>query len=361
MRRRIGFISTNLSLGGAQRWISNISGLLKLRGYDVHVIIFDPEIDIELRDNINLHILSKKNTWYAGILKKFILARKLRSLIDRIGNFDLIISTLPYSDIITSISGIKPAYYRIANTLSSEVNALSGFKAKRRFRRYRKVYDGKNLIAVSKGVKNDLVENFSLNKNKIVTIYNPVDKSNLVCLSAQTCKTMPAVPFLVHSGRFTKQKRYDILLNAFKFYLESIGPDFPRRLLLMTNENQVLSNMISSRELERYVDVIGFKKNPFPWYRKASCMILSSDHEGMPNVILEAICLGTPVASTDCPSGPREILGGTYPECLCPVGDAFALSQSIAKAIKLKKNYKNQVIDLFHPDRSIEKIIKLCK
>ena len=361
MSQRIGFISTNLSLGGAQKWISSISNLLELRGYDVHVIIFDPTVEISLSKKVKLHFLTTKNTWYKGILKKLILARKLRSLTDKIGGFDLLISTLPYADIITSLSGIKPVNYRIANTLSSEVNALSGFKAKRRLCRYRKVYKDKNLIAVSQGVKYDLVENFGLNEKKITTIYNPVDKRYLVYRSDQICENIPDIPYLIHAGRFTKQKRYDILLDAFKLYLESTEPDFPRKLLLMTKDNQVLTSMIFSRGLEKYVDVIGFKENPFPWYRRASCMILSSDHEGMPNVILESICLGTPVASTDCPSGPREILGETYPECLCPVGDAFALSKSIAKATKLKKNYKNQIIDLFQPDRSVEKIINLCK
>jgi glycosyltransferase involved in cell wall biosynthesis len=91
--------------------------------------------------------------------------------------------------------------------------------------------------------------------------------------------------------------------------------------------------MIDARGLAGRVIVAGFQQNPYPWMRNARLLVLCSDHEGLPNVLIEALALGTPVVSTDCPSGPREILGAAGAPWLVPCGDAAALAQAMGAAL----------------------------
>ncbi len=96
--------------------------------------------------------------------------------------------------------------------------------------------------------------------------------------------------------------------------------------------------MISRRGLSDRVSVAGFQANPYPWIRGADLLILCSDHEGLPNVLVESLICGTPVVSTDCPSGPREILASDFPESLVPRGDAAALANAIERNLAATVN-----------------------
>lgn len=154
-----------------------------------------------------------------GWLGKRMLAWRLRRWFrhaTRYAGFDLIISTLPLADEVVRLAGLRRVWFRIANTLSSEIAGLSGRKAKRRRERYRKLYDGHNIIAVSQGVADDLRNNLGLARARIETIYNPFDFENERALSRQHDPDIPADPYVLHVGRFAKQKRHDVLLDVYK-------------------------------------------------------------------------------------------------------------------------------------------------
>jgi glycosyltransferase involved in cell wall biosynthesis len=97
--------------------------------------------------------------------------------------------------------------------------------------------------------------------------------------------------------------------------------------VLLAAPDPALEAMIDARGLRERVVVAGFQKNPYPWMRAAELLVLSSDREGMPNVLVEALACGTRVVSTDCPSGPREVLRGELARWLAPCGDARALAE----------------------------------
>lgn len=328
---KIVFITTNLRGGGAEKAVINLASLLAGRGHQVHVVLFESIIEHALPNDFQLHTLtSHGDKLPKGWLGKQICAFLLRRLMKRLGRpvpFDLIVSTLPFADEVVALAGLEPVWYRIANTLSSEVTLLrkrNPHKADRRYRRYRRLYDGANIIAVSEGVRDDLRGSLKLQAARIEQIYNPFDLAAIEELADRGDPDLPDVPYVVHVGRFAPQKRHDLLLQAWK------DLDLCEyKLVLLTQPSEALETLIRSFNLQAQVVVAGFRKNPYPWIRNARLLVLCSDHEGMPNVLVEALACGTPVVSTDCPSGPRELLAGFRNAQLVPTGDAAALARAI--------------------------------
>jgi glycosyltransferase involved in cell wall biosynthesis len=129
------------------------------------------------------------------------------------------------------------------------------------------------------------------------------------------------------SVAYAAQKRHDLLLAAFA------GLDTPHRLVLLTPPDARLAALVAQHGLERRVTIADFQANPYPWMAGAELLVLCSDHEGLPNVLIEALACGTPVVSTDCPSGPREILRGELARGLVACDDARALADAMQFAL----------------------------
>ena len=330
---KYGFIVTNITGGGAEKAILKICSGLAQRGHDVNLVLLEHIVTHDVPAGIPVHALTSPGARLSkGMIGKWLAARRLRRLMARLAEgrpFDLIVSTLPFADEVAVRAGLPRHWCRIANTLSAEIDLLrsrNAAKARRRRRRYRRLYGSRALIAVSDGVAQDLRGPLGLARARIERIYNPFDFTAIRSAASEPAP-LPAGPYVIHVGRFAAQKRHDLLLDAWARL------DLRHRLVLLTPPDERLSAMIEARGLAQRVMVAGFQSNPYPWMAGADLLVLCSDHEGLPNVIIEALAVGTPVVSTDCPSGPREILGKAFPECLVPVGDAVALSQAINRAL----------------------------
>lgn len=335
------FILTDLSGGGAEKAILNLSKSLIKKDHNVDIIIFRDKFEYSVPSGVKLTVLSKKPSF--GWIGKRVLAFKLRVKIykkERKGKFDLILSTLPLADEVSILAKLSNHWCRIANTLSIEVKNLSYHnvgKSQRRLNRYKNLYNGRDLVAVSEGVRLDLLDNIGLHSSNINVIYNPFDFENIRKLSIKSAN-IQAKRYIVHVGRFSKQKRHDVLLEAYSNIHNH------HKLILLTNADKRLNCMIEEKGLKDRVIIAGFQSNPYPWISNAELLVLSSDHEGMPNVIIESLVVGTPVVSTDCPSGPSEVIGRNFPEYLVPVGDPVSLAKVIDHA--LDSNVDMSQIDL---------------
>jgi len=330
---RYGFVLTNLAGGGAEKAVLNIGAALAARGHRVDVILLEDFISYPVPPGVAIHLACERSTRIAkGWLGKRLAALRLARTHARLRQeheFDVIISTLPFADEVAIAARLPRLWSRIANTLSAEIDRLrstGASKADRRLRRYRRLYAGRQLLAVSQGVAEDLRGPLGLGTARIEVIPNPFDFEGLR-RQAREAAPLPLAPYIVHAGRFSPQKRHDVLLDAY------VRLDVPHLLVLLTDPSPELSAMIAQRGLVERVRVAGFQQNPYPWIAAADLLVLSSDHEGLPNVLIEALVLGTPVVSTDCPSGPREILGAALPELLAPVGDPAALARAIDQAL----------------------------
>lgn len=320
---RFAFIVPNLVGGGAEKALLKLAQQLIHRDHVVKLILLENQIDHKPPNGVTYTSLT--NHLSSGWLQKRLAAHKLRRYILANDPWDLIVSTLPFADEIATLARLPNHWCRIANTLSIEIKQLKHSnprKARRRMTRYQRIYGSRPLIAVSEGVAADLDQQLQLD-TRIEPIPNPFDFNSIRKDASKPCSSCPERPYVIHVGRFAPQKRHDLLLDAWK------SLHIPHLLVLLTAPSDKLQSMISERKLENRVLIAGFQTNPYPWIAQAELLVLCSDHEGLPNVLIESLICGTPALSTDCPSGPREILGQEFPQCLVPCGDITALAMAI--------------------------------
>lgn len=191
------------------------------------------------------------------------------------------------------------------------------------------------VIAVSEGVAADLRDRIGLDPALICVIDNPVVTPELPALAAEMPThpwlADPDQPVILGAGRLTLQKDFPTLIRAFA----QVRAVRPARLVIIGEgpERASLENLSQALGVAEAVSLPGFQPNPFAWMAAADLFVLSSAWEGLPGVLIQAMACGTPVVSTDCPSGPREILCATAAALgpLVPVGDSTGLSAAILK------------------------------
>lgn len=191
------------------------------------------------------------------------------------------------------------------------------------------------IITVSRGVAEDLSRIAGLPLKNMRTIYNPVITPELKA-QAEAPLNHPwfaagEPPVILGMGRFVAQKDFPTLIRAFA----KVRQVKPVRLMMLGSGRDKPKLEALSQELgiEKDIAWIGFVNNPFPYMKRASMFVLSSAWEGLPTVLIEALALGLQVVSTNCESGPAEILdNGKYGE-LVPVGDADEMAEAILKVL----------------------------
>lgn len=316
--------TTNLAGGGAEKALAKIGSGLAGRGHDVDFVVCEHAGLYPPPAGCGFHALTNRAS--RGWLGKRRLASRLRRLLASHPH-DLLVSTLPFADEVAALAGVPRHICRIANTLSAELARLPAAKSQRRAARYCEIYGSRRLVAVSQGVADDLISRFGIEATRLRVIANPFDFAAIRTLAAEPCPARPVGPYILHVGRFAAQKRHDLLLDAFA------SANLRRQLVLLAPPDARLAALIAQGGLERRVTIADFQANPYPWMAGADLLVLCSDHEGLPNVLIEALACGTRVVSTDCPSGPREILRGELARGLVHCNDAVALAQAMRDAL----------------------------
>lgn len=192
------------------------------------------------------------------------------------------------------------------------------------------------VVTVSHGVASNLIDALSLPRDKVKTIYNPIVTPDLLLKSEDEAPGFPSGNNILAVGRLTRQKDYPTLLNAFSLIKDKTDANL---IILGEGEQRSeLEALIGKLGIERRVSMPGFVANPYAWMRRAQLFVLSSAWEGLPTVLVEAMACGAPVVSTDCESGPREILEGGRWGALVPVGNPKALADVILQALADRPN-----------------------
>src|SRR5208283_467201 len=217
-------------------------------------------------------------------------------------------------------------------------------------------------VAVSGGVADDLSALSGVPRDRFSVIYNPLLPRESTPEDAAAAEVVWGGwrgTRIITVGRFKAQKNHALLLQAFKRLLDRRDA---RLLILGTGElyDPTLA-LVRELGLENKVIMPGEVSNPDPYYRTAHVYVLSSNYEGFGNVIVEALACGLPVVSTDCRSGPGEILEDGRYGCLVPVGDSEALARAILNSLDAppdKEMLMRRALD-FSPERIANQFFRL--
>lgn len=200
----------------------------------------------------------------------------------------------------------------------------------------------KSIIVNSLDFKREIDKKFSI---KSSLIYNPLNKSEILLKSKEKVKLKlfkkKKSLKLINISRFTDQKDHLTLLKAFKKIHQIVNVE----LLIVgygTNENKI-HNFIKQNKLQNKIKVLSFQDNPYKFIRKSDMFILTSRFEGLPNVLLESLVLKKFIISSDCPTGPREILENGKYGFLFKIKNYKQLSLLILKYAKNRSKYQKKI------------------
>lgn len=369
-RKRIGLLVDSLVGGGAERVALNFADAFRTMGHDVHIFIIRNEVTHDTGSH-PIHPLSETGVLAKSrLINKFLLARQLRQAIAAIEAdgkaFDFFISNAEDMDRLSGIARLPNVFIRYRNSmlhfLGCKVGNKTGLKRAIRqyrwLRKFRRIYSGRHIVAITEAMKKELLGEVGLKPASISVIYNPFDFENLRRLAAERAP-VPSEPYIVYSARISGRKNQELLIRA---WLES---GVPHKLVLVggtTDEKEeayleYLKSLVGQLGGEGRVIFAGFQKNPYPWVKNAALFAMSSESEGLPTVLIEALILGTPVVSTDCPTGPSEILTGPLAEFLSPVGNVPALAANIRKALDSYPPIDDSRLASFRNDYAIQRYL----
>ena len=217
------------------------------------------------------------------------------------------------------------------------------------------------IIANSSGSAYDLATLTGLPVDSIHIIANPIDIDAI----RDYGKTFPNHPWfhsdeyqvILATGRLTEQKGFDVLIKAF-LLVNKKKPDTRLIILGEGEKRQELNELVKSLGIADKVSLPGFMNNPYSYMNHSTLFVLSSRWEGLPNALLEALTLGTPIVATKCPSGPSEILeNGKYGK-LVPVDDYNELANAILTTLSTPPD--RQTLKARANNFSIDKIVDEC-
>lgn len=335
-QRRIAVFIPSLRGGGAERVMVSLADYFARKGRSVDLVLAQaqgPYCD-SVPSNVRVVDLKARRVAFAlPALCAYMRRERPRAVLSAMAHANVV------SVLARALSGVD------ARLVLSERNTprcdLAGLSPLGRWlmrSAMRAFYPRADLVtAVSQGVADDLARVARLDVGAIRVLPNPIVSEELLAQARQTPRHAWLVaqgssrpPVVLAAGRLSAQKDFETLLEAFSLI------QTPKARLIVLGEGErraALAARAQELGVAERVSFPGFEKNPFAFMRACDVFVLSSRFEGLPGVLIQAMACGARVVSTDCPSGPFEILEGGKWGRLSPVGNASALAQAIDAAL----------------------------
>ena len=303
--KKVMFLSAHLSYGGAEKVLSELSCNLP-DDIEQVIVLYEKEITYPYKARlISLDSPITSLSFFNRAYKFIQRILRLKKII-KMENPDCVISFMEEANFINIMVSENPivTVHIMQSINPKKLSSLIAIKLL-----ISVLYNSAKVIAVSKGVKNDLIKKFGVKEEKVQVIYNPVRINEIQILSGEEINDDfqgDNIPIIATCGRLTEQKGQWHLIRAFS----EVRKRIPCRLVIMGKGELEGYLKELTRELNLQNDVIflGWQKNPYKYIANADVFVMSSLWEGFGIVLVEAMACGLPVISTDCPCGPREIL-----------------------------------------------------
>ena len=327
---RIAIAIDSLAGGGAEKVMITLAKQFIHLGHELHFLVMEDNRYYETPEDLPVHQCfapKDKDFDHFGRLNASVhkLSAKIAEIESKVGKFDLFLSNLDKTNLMMTKTGVSPLYVIVHSSVEEELSRQFKLGPFAYFKKLRakKALNGQHLITVSNGIANEIKDKGRLHPASMQTIYNPFEFNDITSQSQQDNPQIPQGDYLIHVGRFAKQKRHDVLFEALKLTQNQLP------VVLLCHNHKKAIKAAKKFGIEKRLIIPGFQSNPFPWIKQAKALVLSSDFEGLPTVLIESLACGTPVVSTDCPHGPSEILTGNLAPYLVPRRDPAALAKMI--------------------------------
>lgn len=362
--KNVGMLIPSLRNGGAERVLSNMSVAMD-DSIKQHIIVWDGEgIDYEYKGElIDINVKNSDNL-ISNVKVLYDRVKKVKKL-KKEKKIDTTISFLEGPNIVNILSKANDkVIISVHNFQSKEREGLYGFIFKTLIKLLYNKAD--KIVTVSKLIKQDLVQNFGIKEEKIEVIYNPYDMEKIAKLSLEEIddehKEIFEHPVVINAGRLTAQKGQDNLIKSFK----EVKKEVANAKLVILGQGELeeeLKNLAVELGLEKDVYFLGFQRNPFKYIQRADVFALSSNFEGFPMCLAESMACKTAVVSTDCKSGPREML---YKSCnindnskIVELADYGILTPAFETTEKAHKEFSKAIVTILKDEKLREKYEEL--
>lgn len=359
--KRIALVLASLNIGGVEKNTLRLAKGFISKGYEVDLLLIRTEGPYLTQLDSKINVINlKTNSAFKSIwaIAKYLSKSKPDVLISAKDYINIVVlmakllANVPTKIIVTSRTQLSVELKNMK--LTRKIKMIAFVKLLYPF--------ADSIVAVSKGVSKDLRDIIGFNKINIHVIYNPIVDSEIeekLKDSFDRSIFSTSKNIILSVGRLTAQKDFPTLLKALRIVKEE-----KEVLLIILGEGQErekIENMISELGLDKDVKLLGNIYNPYPYMEMADLFVLSSKWEGFGNVIVESMAVGTPVVSTNCPSGPSEILEDGKYGILVPVEKHKDLAIAIIKGLNCEWNKCILVkrANEFTVEKAVEGYVKL--
>lgn len=308
---KIAVFIYSLAGGGAERVVSQLVPYLENKGFDVYLVLMNNTCDYSFQTKIEPFFLENSAATENSMLKLLkipLLAYKYHIFLkkNKIHKSISFLTRPGFISVLTKCFDRKKTVIISERSNSSNQYGYVNLQSWINTFLIKKLYPNANLIITnSRGNAEDLISNFNVPKVKITTIYNPISIESIRAVESKRDFFDTSFFNLISVGRLDEGKNHQLLIR-------SVGKLKSKKVrLYIFGDGELryeLQKLIKNLGLKNIVFLMGFDSNPYQYLKTADLFVFASNHEGFPNALLEAMACNLPIVTTNCPSGPNEIL-----------------------------------------------------
>ena len=342
------FITRTLTGGGAERFVSTFASFLAEHGYNIHILTYEISAkDYPLSDKVTLHVMPQVEDSISG---KFLRIARMQQELKKI-NADVLIPFIDTVVVCTYLANLTLGKKFVYTVRNSPWHDDAG-----RFSKFMRKIIAKTADAIM--LQNREQESFfsASYRKRIYIVPNPVAEKFRMCKKENYAETITR---LTSVGRLHVQKNFPLLISAVK-HIAAENPEVRLEIYGEGDEKKSLKALIEQQNLSSVCRLMGRTADVEGVLRETDLFVMSSDYEGMPNALIEALAMGVPSISSDCRTGPRSLMEDGQTGLLFETGKLESLQEKLAWALnhpqlmnQMGKAARENVLDTYRIEKTM--------